>query len=134
MCASNCNQHNLILRLQAANAVNNQAIDYIPTHFCFVFNCLKRLFCHARVMLQRERTNRDAIVDISHQTHKTHNRTNASLTCKAHRCWSIGNMTDEICQRYLDDLPVILAVMQKQSAKLAQQPDLATKLVTFCNA
>ena len=54
--------------------------------------------------------------------------------CEAHRFWSIGNMTDEIWKRYLDDLPAIQAVMQKQSAKLAQQPDLATKLVTFCNA
>jgi len=56
--------------------------------------------------------------------------------CEAHRYWSMGDSkaqwSSDIVQRYLDDLPAIQAITQLKSKRLAEQADLATKLVDFC--
>ena len=52
---------------------------------------------------------------------------------EAHSAWLIGNITIEILQDYLANLTAIKSHTQLQSAKLARQTDLASKLVEFCN-
>ncbi len=53
--------------------------------------------------------------------------------CDAHGYWSAGRWPEAFWQRYLVELPAVKATTQRQSAKLAKQPDLAAKLVIFCN-
>jgi uncharacterized repeat protein (TIGR03837 family) len=53
--------------------------------------------------------------------------------CEAHRYWSAGQMPKHVLTAYLNDLDAICGQTQLQSAALANQLDLATKLVIFCN-
>ena len=55
------------------------------------------------------------------------------VVCEAHSAWLAGNITIEILQNYFANLSAIKDHTQQQSAHLAQQPDLASKLVDFCN-
>ena len=55
------------------------------------------------------------------------------MVCEAHRCWSAGQMPKKVCHDYLKNLPAIYSYTMLQSQELAKQPDLATKLVVFCN-
>jgi uncharacterized repeat protein (TIGR03837 family) len=55
------------------------------------------------------------------------------VVCEAHHAWVAGTLTTEIWQHYLANLAAIKNHTQHQSLKLAQQADLATKLVIFCN-
>lgn len=55
------------------------------------------------------------------------------LACKAHGYWSTGQLTQDIFSEYMQQLPAIKSYTQQQSAQLANQPDLAAKLVIFCN-
>lgn len=56
------------------------------------------------------------------------------MLCKAHRYWSAGHLPEDVLNIYLNNLNTVHAHTQQQSAALAMQPDLATKLVAFCNA
>ena len=58
---------------------------------------------------------------------------NASA-CEAHRYWSSGQWSNQIWQRYLDNLPAIQISTLQQSKKLSEYIDLAAQLITFCNA
>lgn len=53
--------------------------------------------------------------------------------CKAHRYWSAGQLNKDVLDAYLKDLNAIGTQTQLQSAALANQLDLTTKLVIFCN-
>ena len=53
--------------------------------------------------------------------------------CEAHRYWSAGLLNKDILDAYLNDLQAIHTHAQQQSSALASQPDLAAKLVIFCN-
>jgi len=55
------------------------------------------------------------------------------MLCKAHGYWSAGQMPKDVFQDYLMHLPTIKTYTLQQSKQLAQQTDLATKLVSFCN-
>ena len=55
------------------------------------------------------------------------------LPCEAHRCWSAGQLPKHFLVTYLEDLSDIQAYTRQQSTLLASQPDLAAKLVIFCN-
>ncbi len=55
-----------------------------------------------------------------------------SAVVNAHLAWSTGNLTSEILQDYLRELPIIQSVTLEQSNILAKQMDLAAKLVNFC--
>lgn len=65
------------------------------------------------------------------------------LVCKAHECWSTGlpwndlvqgHIPNDVVSDYLNNLNTINAYTWHQTQQLAEQPDLATKLVNFCNA
>ena len=53
---------------------------------------------------------------------------------EAYSAWVAGDITYQIWQHYLDNLPAIKTVTKHQSDQLAAQVDLAAKLVIFCNA
>ena len=55
------------------------------------------------------------------------------MVCKAHQHWSVGHMSNDVFLAFLQYLPSIAAHTAQQSKLLAQQTDLATKLVAFCN-
>jgi uncharacterized repeat protein (TIGR03837 family) len=55
------------------------------------------------------------------------------LPRKAHEYWSTGQQLSEVFTEYMQHLPTIQSYTQKQSSQLASQPDLAAKLVIFCN-
>ena len=55
------------------------------------------------------------------------------LPCKAHEHWSAGQLPQDVFSEYVQYLPTIKSYTQQQSAQLASQPDLAAKLVVFCN-
>jgi uncharacterized repeat protein (TIGR03837 family) len=55
------------------------------------------------------------------------------LACEAHRYWSAGQLPKAVLDAYLNDLNDIRVHTQRQSAALANQQDLASKLVIFCN-
>lgn len=55
------------------------------------------------------------------------------LPCKAHEYWSTRQMPQAMLDEYLQHLPAIKNYTQQQSAQFANQPDLAAKLVIFCN-
>ena len=55
------------------------------------------------------------------------------MVCEAHRCWSAGQMPKQVWNTYLKHLPAISSHTLQQSQQLANQPDLAAKLVIFCN-
>ena len=52
--------------------------------------------------------------------------------CEAHGYWSAGQWPEAFWQQYLHDLPIIAAATQAKSKQLANQMDLATKLLEFC--
>lgn len=52
--------------------------------------------------------------------------------CEAHLAWSTGQWSNDIWQRYLDNLSTIQTITHMKSNQLALQTDLATKLVDFC--
>ena len=55
------------------------------------------------------------------------------IVCEAHRYWSAGQMPKQVWNTYLKHLPAISSYTLQQSEQLAKQPDLASKLVDFCN-
>ena len=55
------------------------------------------------------------------------------LVCEAHGYWSLVNKHPCALQAYLNALPSIKNYTQQQAKLLANQTDLATKLVDFCN-
>ena len=55
------------------------------------------------------------------------------MVCKAHSAWVLGNMPIDTWQNYLNHLSAINAYTLQQTYRLANQPDLATKLVAFSN-
>jgi len=55
------------------------------------------------------------------------------LLRKTYQYWSSGQLTHDILQSCLANLPAIKAYTLSQAKKLATQTDLATKLVIFCN-
>jgi uncharacterized repeat protein (TIGR03837 family) len=55
------------------------------------------------------------------------------VVCKAHLAWSEEHMPNDIWQSYLEHLPALKTYTLQQSNQLAKQPDLAAKLVIFCN-
>jgi uncharacterized repeat protein (TIGR03837 family) len=52
---------------------------------------------------------------------------------KAHGYWSAGHVPKDVLQACLHDLSSLKAHTLQQSQQLANQQDLATKLVNFCN-
>ena len=56
------------------------------------------------------------------------------LPCKAHEYWSAGQLPEDVFTEYIQQLPTIKSYTLARSAQLASQPDLAAKLVIFCNA
>ena len=50
----------------------------------------------------------------------------------AHLAWSTGELTNEVLDKYLSELTNIEAITLRQSGRLAEQTDLAAKLVIFC--
>ena len=50
-----------------------------------------------------------------------------------HHAWVAGAITSEIWQNYLASLSAINRYTRQQAVQLAQQPDLASQLVIFCN-
>lgn len=54
------------------------------------------------------------------------------LACQAHRYWSTGQLPKDVLSTYLNNLTTIAAHTQRQANQLAQQPDLAAKLMIFC--
>ncbi len=52
---------------------------------------------------------------------------------KAHQYWSVGQISNDVWNAYLEHLPAIRAYTLQQSKQLAKQTDLASKLVIFCN-
>jgi len=57
-----------------------------------------------------------------------------AVVAEVHRAWSAGHMPPDVLQRYLMDLQVIHAFTLEKSKQLAEQADLASKLVIFCNS
>jgi uncharacterized repeat protein (TIGR03837 family) len=55
------------------------------------------------------------------------------MLCKAHGYWAAGQVPKGAFESYLTHLSTIETYTLKQSQQLAQQQDLATKLVNFCN-
>ncbi len=55
------------------------------------------------------------------------------LPFKAHEYWSTGQLPQDVFSEYVQQLPSIKSYTQQQSAQLANQADLAAKLVIFCN-
>ncbi len=55
------------------------------------------------------------------------------LPSKAHEYWSTGQLPQDVFYEYVQQLPAIKSYTQQQSAQLANQADLAAKLVIFCN-
>ena len=55
------------------------------------------------------------------------------MVCEAHRYWSAGQMPKQVWNTYLKHFPAISSHTLQQSEQLAKQPDLASKLVDFCN-
>jgi hypothetical protein len=55
------------------------------------------------------------------------------MLCKAHGYWAAGQMPNDVLNAYLAQLATIKTYTLQQSKQLAQQTDLATKLVNFCN-
>jgi uncharacterized repeat protein (TIGR03837 family) len=51
----------------------------------------------------------------------------------AHEYWSTAQQLNDVFTDYLQHLSAIKNYTRKQSAQLASQPDLAAKLVIFCN-
>lgn len=52
---------------------------------------------------------------------------------KAHQCWAAGQLPKDVLHDYLSNLNALKSYTSQQSQQLAKQPDLATKLVNFCN-
>ncbi len=57
-----------------------------------------------------------------------------NMLCKAHGCWTAGQMPKDVFQGYLSHFSAIQTYTFQQSQQLAKQTDLATKLVNFCHA
>ena len=55
------------------------------------------------------------------------------VVCEAHSDWVSGQLSVETWRTYLENISAINAYTRLQSNKLANQTDLASKLVTFCN-
>lgn len=55
------------------------------------------------------------------------------LPRKAHEYWSTGRFPQDVFSEYMQHLPAIKNYTQQQSSQLANQADLAAKLVFFCN-
>lgn len=55
------------------------------------------------------------------------------VVCEAHSAWVSGQFSTETWRTYLENISAIKAYTHLQSNKLTKQPDLASKLVTFCN-
>ncbi len=55
------------------------------------------------------------------------------MLCKAHEYWATGHMSSDVLNDYLNNLNTLKTYTLQQSQQLAKQPDLATKLVDFCN-
>jgi uncharacterized repeat protein (TIGR03837 family) len=56
-----------------------------------------------------------------------------NILWKAHECWSAGQMPCDVLHDYLSNLNMLKTYTLQQSAQLTKLPDLATKLVDFCN-
>jgi uncharacterized repeat protein (TIGR03837 family) len=54
------------------------------------------------------------------------------VAADVHLAWSNGSLTDEVWRQYLTELPMMQSVTLKQSNLFAEQADLASKLVIFC--
>ncbi len=52
---------------------------------------------------------------------------------EAHSAWVVGQLSNEIWQSYINHLKAINSHALQQSKLMAQQDDLAAKLVIFCN-
>ncbi|MES2500116.1 MAG: elongation factor P maturation arginine rhamnosyltransferase EarP [Pseudomonadota bacterium] len=55
------------------------------------------------------------------------------VVLQMHNAWVAEQLSPKIWQSYLNQLPDIAGYILQQSQKLAQQTDLAAKLVIFCN-
>ncbi len=55
------------------------------------------------------------------------------LPCEAHQYWSTGQLPKDAFTEYLQQLAATKSYTQARSKQLASQPDLAAKLVIFCN-
>ncbi len=55
------------------------------------------------------------------------------ILCNAHEYWAAGHMSSDVLNDYLNNLNTLKTYTLQQSQQLAKQPDLATKLVDFCN-
>jgi hypothetical protein len=55
------------------------------------------------------------------------------MVCEAYRYWSAGQTPKHVLHAYLEHLPAISSYTLQQSQQLANQQDLASKLVIFCN-
>ena len=55
------------------------------------------------------------------------------VVCEAQTAWLTGQITTQVWQNYVLNLPAIKNYTQQQSTQLAKQADLAAKLVIFCN-
>jgi uncharacterized repeat protein (TIGR03837 family) len=55
------------------------------------------------------------------------------LPYKMHEYWSTAQQLSDVFAEYLQHLPAIKNYTRQQSVQLASQPDLAAKLVIFCN-
>jgi len=55
------------------------------------------------------------------------------VLCKAHQYWSAGQLPKDVWNGYLEHLQDIKTYTFQQAQRLAKLPDLASKLVIFCN-
>lgn len=69
-----------------------------------------------------------AFLDVFYANSETKN-----VVCSMHNAWVSGELTTTIWQDYLKQLTHISADTLQRSQQLAQQTDLAAKLVIFCN-
>lgn len=72
-------QHDLVLRQQAANAVNHPHSAQFEALFCGIDHRLDGLFGHAGVMLQLHRTHTLRIAVVTHRANECHHGTNTKI-------------------------------------------------------
>ena len=72
-------QHDLLLRLQWADPMNDQCIDQIPAGAGLLKNLFKRFFGHAGIMFQRHGSHAAAIVHVAHGADEADDRAHSGL-------------------------------------------------------
>ena len=85
MPARHHHQHNLVGRLEQADAVDHQCIDNIPASPGLTDDFLDRLFGHAGIVLQHHLRDGLALVHVAHHAHKTRDRPDLGVAATQRR-------------------------------------------------